>query len=167
MAHDGGDLFPELRARNLEGRALHLPRDFAGVRNVVLVAFQRWHQDLVDSWIPYVGRLITSHPELRVYEVPVLSSTYSLARPFIDGGMRAAIASREVRERTLTTYTDVSRVVRSLGLPGTGTVAILLVDRTGRIHWRGQGGYEPAQAAALERAVGQTLRVAREPWRAR
>ena len=46
-------VFPSIRARNLEGLDVELPSAFAGDRNIVAVAFQRNHQDLVDSWLPW------------------------------------------------------------------------------------------------------------------
>jgi len=43
------DVFPPIRARNLEGVDVDLPDGFIGDRNVVAIAFQRNHQSLVDS----------------------------------------------------------------------------------------------------------------------
>jgi hypothetical protein len=59
-----------------------------------------------------------------------------------------------VRERTLTVYTDVRQFTQVLQITTTATITVLLIDRVGRILWRGQGGYDAAQVAALERAIG-------------
>ena len=59
--------FPRLRARDLEGDDAWLPDAFAGDRNVVIVAFQRRHQALVDSWVPWL--------EDRAAEIPASAST--------------------------------------------------------------------------------------------
>ena len=45
--------FSSLRARNLEGLDVDLPAAFSGDRNIVVVAFLRNHQTLVDSWVPW------------------------------------------------------------------------------------------------------------------
>lgn len=145
-------LFPSLQARNLEGRTFNLPEDFAGDLNIVLVAFERWHQAVVDSWLPAVETLMARHPRLALYEIPVLSSHYRLMRPFIDGGIAASLHHR-ARQRTLTAYTDRGRVVHALELPNHHTVAILLVDRQGRILWRSSGWYDPNEAAMLEHVL--------------
>ena len=42
------DVFPPIRARNLEGVDVDLPDGFIGDRNVVAIAFQRNHQSLVE-----------------------------------------------------------------------------------------------------------------------
>jgi hypothetical protein len=42
--------FPKLTAANLEKQAFSLPEDFAGDRNLLLIAFQREQQQNVDTW---------------------------------------------------------------------------------------------------------------------
>jgi hypothetical protein len=84
-------VFPPIEARNLNGRRLALPAGFAGVRNVVIVAFPRWHQPLVDAWFPVLHLLLAAYPDLRAYELPMIASGYRLVRPVIDGGMAVAI----------------------------------------------------------------------------
>ncbi len=131
--------FPSLQARNLNGRTLALPTDFGGARNVVIVAFRRWHQSLVDSWFPALAPLLAADPELRAYELPMIAGGYSLARPFIDGGMAHAIPDLAVRERTLTVYTNVAQSLAALQISSPETITILLVDRSGQIFWRSAG----------------------------
>ena len=58
-----------------------------------------------------------------------------------------------VRDRTLTVYTDVRRVMAALQIPSTATITLLLVDRSGRIFWRDAGAYDVERAAGLERAL--------------
>ncbi|NTU82956.1 MAG: hypothetical protein HGA45_26920 [Chloroflexales bacterium] len=142
-------VFPQLKARNLNGRRLTLPAGFAGVRNIVIVAFRRWHQPLVDSWFPALDPLLAAHPDLRAYELPVIASGYGLVRPFIDGGMAVAIPDPAVRERTLTVYTDVATVMAALQIANPETITILLVDLSGQISWRSEGAHDPEKGAGL------------------
>jgi hypothetical protein len=148
-------IFPKLEARNLESRRFMLPDDFAGTYNVAIVAFRRWHQALVDSWSAPLRRLRAAYPDLRAYELPMLSSPYAFARFFIDGGMAAAIPDREVRAATLTVYTDVQQVARALQIPATDTIHLFLVDRAGQISWRGRGEYDEWQYNDLEQTVSK------------
>ena len=83
--------FPRLAARDLEGRAITLPDAFAGSSNLVVVAFRREQQSMVDSWISWFDTISKTHPGLRCYEVPVLATRWSPARRFIDGGMAQAV----------------------------------------------------------------------------
>lgn len=145
--------FPRIQARNLEGRTFNLPADFAGERNVVLIAFKQWHQSIVDGWMPQLKELKARRPGLQVYELPTISNLYALGRPFIDGGMAMAIPNKATRETTLTVYIDLRRVTEPLKISNTDTITIVLVDRAGQVFWRGQGDYDPAQMAELARAT--------------
>lgn len=146
--------FPEIEARSLSGRTYRLPGDLEGDRNVLVVAFKRKQQEAVDGWLPALLRLETQIPGLRVYEVPTISSAWSPARWFIDGGMTRGIPDPDARARTLTTYTDVEPVLAALGLDGPETIAIVLVERSGRIVWRQSGRFDQGKLEGLLAALG-------------
>jgi len=131
--------FPHLAARDLEGHALELPDDFSGTPNLVIVAFRREQQSMVDSWVAWFETIAAEHPTLRCYEIPVIATRWSPARPLIDGGMAQAVRAQEARRRTLTVYTDVRRVTDALAIDDTDTVTVLLVDSDGRLRWRTTG----------------------------
>lgn len=149
-------VFPRLQARSLNGRTLTLPAGFAGLYNLVIIGFRRWHQPLVDTWFAALEPLLAAYPNVRAYELPMIGSGYSLARPFIDGGMAVAIPDAAVRERTLTVYTDVDRVRAALQITDPETITVLLVELSGRILWRSEGAYDPQQGAGLAQALAAT-----------
>ncbi len=80
--------FPTISGQDLLRRKVTLPSGLEGQLNLVLVAFQRWHQTLIDSWLPAVNELEDHYPGLRHYELPVLARMDLLARTFINEGMR-------------------------------------------------------------------------------
>jgi hypothetical protein len=147
--HPSRPVFPPLQARNLEGRVFHLPQDLEGELNLLILAFDRWHQHLVDTWTPWLDHLLRHYPMLRGYELPIISQHLTLARPLIDGGMAAHIHDRAARARTLTVYTDRLRLERHLAL-NPRTIALLLVDQQGHILWREYGDYHEGKASELE-----------------
>ena len=55
--------FPHLAARDLEGRSLELPDAFSGASNLVIVAFRREQQAMVDSWIAWWETIAAEHRE--------------------------------------------------------------------------------------------------------
>lgn len=124
-----------------------------GERNVALIAFRRDQQRLVDSWVPWLEQRAAADPGLRFAELPALGLRWEPARPAIDGGMAAAIRGQAVRRRTLTVYTDLRRVTVPLGIDDRSTTWLCLMDRAGRVAWRGSGGLDPANAAALDTAL--------------
>lgn len=147
--------FPRVPARNLQGVDVDLPDAFVGERNVVAIAFQRQHQALVDSWVPWFEARSESDPGLRFYEVPTIGRLWAPARRFIDGGMAAAIRVPEILQRTLTVYGDVNRVIRPLGIDNTSTIAIVCVDRSGEVLWRGHGGFTESLGSDLDRVLAE------------
>jgi hypothetical protein len=145
--------FPALEARTLGGRAVALPRDFGGRANLLLVAFEREHQALVDTWMPAAQRLAAAHGELRHYELPTLGRRLALIRPVIEGGMRSGIPDRATRDRTITLYTNVDAFRTALGITSGRTVHALLLDEAGVVRWRAEGPYTEAAGAGLAEAV--------------
>ena len=147
--------FPSIDVRSLEGEKLVIPEELAGKRNLLAVAFRREQQTDVDSWVPEFTRLEAENDDLVAYEVPVISRRWVPLRGFIDGGMTAAIPDPATRAHTLTSYTDVSRVVDGLGLDGTDQIAVVLCDRKGLIQWFHPGPRTPEAVDSLDRAVAK------------
>jgi len=56
--------FPSLQARNLEGALFDLPESFAGDPSIVIVAFERYQQHEVDTWLPWLDELRARVPAL-------------------------------------------------------------------------------------------------------
>ena len=150
-----GACFPRLAARDLDGREVALPAGLPGEWTVVIVAFRREQQDLVDSWVPWLEQRAAADPRLGFVELPAIGLRWQPARPVIDGGMAAAIPDQRTRRRTLTVYTDIRRVTVPLGITDRNTIWLFLVDRAGQVRWRGSGGQDAATAAALSAALAE------------
>jgi len=145
----GGDRFPALAARDLERRDCTLPDAFTGTWNLVVLAFRRRHQSLVDAWVAWHRTAADGRPGFECFEVPVLGAVWSPARSFIDGGMAQAVREVEARRHTLTVYTNVAKATYALDITDTGTVTALLIDGSGRIRWRTSGLPDEGTAAAV------------------
>ena len=146
-------VFPKIRARNLEGLDVELPDAFAGDRNIVAVAFQRDHQSLVDSWLPWFEHAALSDANLRFYEVPTIGRIWSPVRKFIDGGMAAAIREPVILQRTFTVYGDVTLLTQPLEIKDRSTISVFCVDRSSAVLWRGDGGFSDSLANELEEVL--------------
>jgi hypothetical protein len=145
--------FPRVRARDLEGRDVELPADFVGARTVAILAFQREHQDLVDSWVPWLDERAAADPGFRFYEIPTISGRWSLARRFIDGGMAAAIRVPAVLQRTFTFYGDTDRLAGPLQITDRSTISLFVVGADGTVTWGEQGRFDPGAAERLSAAL--------------
>ena len=151
--------FPRVTARDLNGSEVSLPGGLPGELNVVVLAFRRGQQKLVDSWLPWLEQKAATDARLRYIEMPAIGRRWAPARSAIDGGMASAISDDATRRRTLTVYTDLRRVTAALGIEDRDTIWLFVVGRDGRVTWRGSGGFDPSTAAALAAAGEGTGRL--------
>ncbi|MHB1021450.1 MAG: hypothetical protein ACYC46_10575 [Acidobacteriaceae bacterium] len=135
--------FPALQATNLARQPMQLPQDFAGKRNLLLIAFTREQQRDVDSWIPAARKLEQQYPELRYYELPTLARNNPLFRWWVNSAMRSGIPEEQARERTITLYLDKKNFRRKLGIANEKQISVLLIDASGKVLARTTGSYTP------------------------
>lgn len=147
-------VFPPVTGRNLEGRELRLPAEFAGERNVVIVAFRQRQQRDVNSWIPALKALQREDLGLEVYEIPTLGRGWIPLRGWIDGGMASGISDRETREATVTVYLAKGPFKEALGIRSEGDIELLLMGRDGVVQYRTRGAFRDEALAGLRRALG-------------
>ena len=142
-------LFPKVSGSNLEGRRYRLPGDLEGELNLLFIPFQRWHQDWVDTWVPFARELQAEIQGLRYYELPTLPRMNPFYRMSLDMGMKMGIPDRAAREATITLYLDKDAYRQALQIPSEDTIVVLLIDRMGMILWRTEGPFDEAKAADL------------------
>jgi hypothetical protein len=150
--------FPALKVRDLEGAEHVIPDGLVGGPHVIILAFQQWHQLLVEQWKPDLEALASRYPGTEMWEVPSISSGNRLFRGVIDGGMRAGIPDPDTRRHTLTVYTDLHALAKDLAIDTLDTVQLFLVDCSGTILWRAQGEPSAEGVDALEAAIVATGR---------
>jgi len=146
-------VFPTVEGRDLEMQPKTLPASFAGQRNLVLVAFQRWQQQEVDSWLGSASAIAAKDPGFRFYEVPTLGQGYSWMRGFIDGGMRRGVPDPAARARTITLYIDKVPFRRALGITSEEHITVLLLDERFHVIWRNTGPCDDAKLRELQKVL--------------
>jgi hypothetical protein len=149
--------FPTISSSNLEGKKFELPQDFKGKLNIILIAFQREQQDLVEEWLPFLDDLARKTPDIAFYELPTLNISYILVRRVIDGGMQAGIPDINARERTITLYLNKKTFRKELDIPDEKTIYILLINKKGEVIWRTQGRFTNEKSIDLENTVKKNL----------
>ncbi len=146
-------MFPRIQGSNLQGRAFHLPADFEGRLNVVMIAFTEPQQYEVYTWVDFLARLRSETPDLAVYELPTVPAFSVFQRMMLDYWMRAGIPDPHTRATTITLYTDQAAFARALNLPTMRTMHTLLVDRMGTVYWHAAGAFTPQKGAQLSEQV--------------
>ena len=132
-------MFPTINGRNLNKKRTVIPDDFSDKNIIAIIAFQRWHQDLVDESIERLEKLNMNETH-HVIEVPVLQQFSKLRQMRLDGVMRAAIVDYRIRQRTITAYLDKQVFRNSLNIPSEDTTYWFLIDHvTKNILLRGTG----------------------------
>jgi hypothetical protein len=150
-------IFPTIEASNLEGEKVLLPQDLEGTLNVVIIAFQRQQQLLVDTWIPFLEELTHKTPGLAFYELPTIRSGIPFLRFIVDSGMRAGIPDKQARERTITIYTKKKQFRQKLDIPNEDNIFIFLMKKDGHILWRSEGEFTIQKGIELEKAINENL----------
>jgi len=90
--------FPQVTGSNLLRRKVTLPNDLKGELNILFIAFQQWHQALVDSWVPLARQLEQSFPGVQFYETPVIQKMNVISQTFINEGCGQASQPDHPRE---------------------------------------------------------------------
>lgn len=148
---------PNVSGSNLNRKKLSFPKDFIGEVNLVFIAFQQWHQNLINEWVPLTEEMEKTIPEFHYYEFPTVYQMGWLGRTFLNEGMRAGIPNPATRERTITLYLDKETFRDSLDIPDESTIWVYLFDKSGRVLWRISGNYSEEKGTALQTAVSEIL----------
>ncbi len=126
------EIFPTITAKNLNKKKISIPDDFSQKNLIAIVAFQRWHQELVDESIENLEKenLNDNH---HIIEVPVVKQFSKLRRMRLDGVMRAGITDYDIRQRTITAYLDKQAFRNSLSIPNEDTIYWFLVNHATKV----------------------------------
>ena len=144
---------PTVTGNNLARKKMVFPDDFAGETNLVFIAFLRWHQDLIDSWVPFVEKLAQDYPTLQYYEFPTLPRRGFIYRTSLNEGMRAGIPNEATRARTITLYLDKRAFRRALDIDGEQKMWVYLFDKSGIVLWRTEGSFTAEKGEALSNVL--------------
>jgi hypothetical protein len=144
-----GPYFPVVSGFNLNRQEFEFPRDFERELNLVIVPFQQYQQNTVNTWLPAVQEIETAFPGFIYYEMPTIYEMPVLSRTFINEGMRAGIPDQTSRERTITLYLNKAEFKSALEIPNEEDIFLFLVNRDGEILWRTTGAYSAEKADEL------------------
>ena len=144
--------FPAIAGEALDGTPFASPRDLAVGRTVVMVGFVLEHKAELESWVPFIDKLVRSRSDVRARLFIALGTPKLLRRPIV-AAMKAAVPAPEQRASTIPLFVDVEAFARSLGISDRTHLTLLLVEPDGRITWRGSGPFSDAAGASLAAAL--------------
>jgi hypothetical protein len=144
---------PPIKAADLNKKTVSWPGGLPAERTIIMVAFTQGQQKNIDGWVD--GMKLKSPNAPIWFEMPLIGKSGSVARFFIDNGMRGGIPNKQDRARVVTVYSDKAAMMKSMGLPSEKQIHVLVVDRSGRILERVSGDYSAAGEAAIRKALKQ------------
>ena len=106
---------------------------------IIIVAFQQWHQGLVDQSINLLenNEMDLTH---NIIEVPTIRKTNKLNEIYLDGVMRAGIRDDRIRNRTITAYLNKEEFKEDLDIPNEETIYWFLIEEgSSKILIQGEG----------------------------
>lgn len=141
--------FAKATGKNLNERSFALPQDFEADWNIVFMAYQRWQQEDVNTWLPMSDELEARFSNIRYYELPTINEMPEMARKFVDNGMRRGIPDPRVRARTITLYLDQAPFMKSLKIENMQSIDVFVSDRDGNVVWKVEGTYDEEKGKNL------------------
>lgn len=144
-------VLPPIKASNLNKQPVAWPKDLPAERTILIIAFERKHQSLVDGWV--AGMRLKAPDAPAWFEVPIINNPGGVARWFIDNGMRSGIPNKSDRARVVTVYGNKAALMASMKISDASTVHAVVVERSGRIVARASGAYSRANAEQILTAL--------------
>lgn len=153
--------FPPAEGRRLDGTDVSLPDDLPADATLVVVLFRDELDPLADQWARLGDRLAETYGErVATLEAPVVNKKLKVFGKLTTVGIRGQVETEDERDRTVPLFVDVKAFRKELGLKSTGDVYAFLLDRDGRIAWRGEGDIDMEEVEDLEAAVREVLAAA-------
>jgi hypothetical protein len=152
-----GAVLPLLRGELLTGRDAELPTLTHGRIALIAFGFTRASSTEVEAW---AGRFKAAHGADTLFtwiEVPLINSGMArLMKPLIQGGMRGGTPEAD-RKHVMTVWGAPREWKDWLEFDAPKAAYVVLLDREGRVRWRGAGPPDDARWLALA-AVADSLR---------
>ncbi|MGE9294894.1 MAG: hypothetical protein ACQKBV_01190 [Puniceicoccales bacterium] len=145
--------FPRVEGINLQGQKIDVPNQLRGNPTLVIVAYEREQQSVIDGWLPALEELEKRRSGFRFYELPVIYETNIVNRFWITNGMRSGIENTTARYRTITLYTDREQFNEMVGISNMSTIHLLVLNANKEIVWRTSGGYSADKFIALQGVI--------------
>ncbi len=157
-----GMQFPVHTFSNLAKQKKKIPDELDGDYKLMIVAFQRNHQQLVDTWFAAGDALELTYnkPEkkFRYYEIPTIYKMGFIRRSLLNTGMRSGVKAQAARERTFTIYIDKAPLTKTLQIPNETDIHLFLLNDTGKVLWRCQGKHSAESEKSLRLFLKKQMR---------
>lgn len=140
------DKFPRIEATTLSGQKVVFPDITHGKTALILIAFKRQAQGIIDSWRAPFEEHYGNDSNFVFYEIPMISSSWKLMSSMIDSGMRSGVPKR-LHDHVATYYGPLDKYYTLFGISDNRDAYAFLLDQHGNIIYSGHG---PASAEKIK-----------------
>jgi hypothetical protein len=152
-----GTMLPSVRGELLTGRDAELPALTRGRVALVAFGFTRGSSTDVEAWTARFKAAHGADTTFTWLEVPLIGGSMArLMKPVIQGGMRGGTPEPD-RVHVMTVWGPTRAWKEWLAFGAPNSAYLVLLDREGRVRWRGAGPLDDARWRALA-SVADSLR---------
>jgi hypothetical protein len=130
--------FPKIEGISLSGNKVTFPDVLIGKPSVLAVAFRQKAQKCINTWADELLLRYGINKSINYYEIPMLGGQYTMARNWIDGGMRGGVP-KPLHDYTVTYYGPLRSYFKSLGISAKGDCYMYILNNDGLIIDRHNG----------------------------
>ena len=124
--------FPKIEGISLSGNNITFPDVLIGKPSVLAVAFRQKAQKCINSWADELLLKYGINKSVNYYEIPMLGGQYTMARNWIDGGMRGGVP-KPLHDYTVTYYGPLRSYFKSLGISSKSDCYIYVLNNKGEV----------------------------------
>jgi hypothetical protein len=135
--------FPKIEGISLSGDKVTFPDVLVGKPSVLAVAFRQKAQKCINTWADELLLKYGIDKSINYYEIPMLGGQYTMARNWIDGGMRGGVP-KPLHDYTVTYYGPLRSYFKSLDISSKGDCYMFILNSEGLIVKR-HNGYSTEQ----------------------
>ena len=130
--------FPKIEGISLSGDKVTFPDVLVGKPSVLAVAFRQKAQKCINTWADGLLLKYGIDKSINYYEIPMLGGQYTMARNWIDGGMRGGVP-KPLHDYTVTYYGPLRSYFKSLDISSKGDCYMYVLNSEGIVVDRHNG----------------------------
>ena len=130
--------FPKIEGISLSGDKVTFPDVLVGKPSVLAVAFRQKAQKCINTWADELLLKYGIDKSINYYEIPMLGGQYTMARNWIDGGMRGGVP-KPLHDYTVTYYGSLRSYFKSLEISSKGDCYMYVLNSEGVVVDRHNG----------------------------
>jgi hypothetical protein len=122
--------FPKIEGISLSGDKVTFPDVLVGKPSVLAVAFRQKAQKCINTWADELLLKYGIDKSINYYEIPMLGGQYTMARNWIDCGMRGGVP-KPLHDDTVTYYGPLRSYFKSLDISSKGDCYMYVLNSEG------------------------------------